>query len=228
VKSFAGKLLIACLALLAAESCLAQTPADFCVYRRGTTQTGFEFTVARNDQAPSAEWLPPVACRLTFAAASALRDSLKAAQTKGDFCVYRRGTTQTGFDFTVAQNGRAPGAEWLPPLACNLTFAAASSMRDSLKASQTRGNFCVYRRGTTLTGFEFTVAQNNQAPGAEWLPPLACNLTFPAASSMRDGLIAAQTTGDFCVFRRGTTLTGFEFTVALCSQPPSAEWLPPV
>lgn len=196
----------------------ARTRGDWCVYRR-PANGAFEFTEALcSPPGPglTAEW-QLVAKDLSFAAGSVLVASLKAGQTNGDWCVYRR-PANGAFEFTTAQCSQAmPGWELLVR---NLAFATASSMVTSLRTAQTIGDWCVYRRPAN-GAFDFTAAQCSQAmPGWQLL---ARDLSFAAAQAMIAAARGAQTTGDWCVYRRRAN-GAFEFTAAKCDPGLSAEW----
>jgi hypothetical protein len=212
-------------------------PPVFCVYVRAInivpTMPSREFTVARCDQAIGAEWVPvPGEQNVSFAAASAARDGLNAANAPTVFCLLQRTIfivpNTPSREFTVARCDQAIGAEWTPvPGEQNLTFAAASAARDGLNAANTPAIWCVLRRGIPIgarTAIQFTVARCDVALGDGW-EKVDGPLTFVAASVIRDAGNAAAGDAVWCVFRRTVLRAGAppvtEFTVSICDQVPA-------
>jgi len=81
--------------------------------------------------------------------------------------------------------GAGPG--WIQ-VASNLTFTAASALRDGFNAANQPTVWCVMQRTRPDGGREDTVIRcdNMGGAGPGWMP-VASNLTFTAASAMRDG-----------------------------------------
>lgn len=232
--SLVSGMAIAIAALLAPLPAQAQADPLFCVYMRTVFPTpdrpSREFTVARCDQNPGPEW-GEFERDLTFAAASAERDALNAANAPVVFCVFQRAINivpgMPSSEFTVARCDQAIGAEWSPvPGEQNLTFAAASAARDGLNTAEAPAIWCVYRRDTptgTRNTTHFTVARCDLALGDGW-DKVDGPLTFAAAVLVRDTGNAASAEAIWCVFKRIVFGPGrrpvVEFSVAPCDQRP--------
>jgi hypothetical protein len=86
--------------------------------------------------------------------------------------------------------GAGPG--WMP-VAGNLTFTAASAMRDGFNSGNQPLVWCLMQRQGPTGAAEHTVIRCDNAAGAGpgWMP-MASNMTFTAASAIRDSLNAAN------------------------------------
>jgi hypothetical protein len=220
---------IAIAAVLAPAPAQAQIDAGFCVYRRTVyptpTSPSFEFTVANCNQPPGPEWTE-LDHGLTFAEADAERSALSAANAPTVFCVYVRAINIVpnlpSREFTVIRCDQTLGAEWGPvPGAQNLTFAAASAVRDGLNSAEAPAVWCVYRRETNTP--HFTVARCDVPVAPEWRK-VDGPLTFAAAAAERDAGNAASAEAVWCVFRRivfgPDRRPVVEFVVARCDDRP--------
>jgi uncharacterized protein YmfQ (DUF2313 family) len=167
---------------------------------------------------------------MTFADASARRDSLNAAAMPTVWCVIRRDTMMAGkmvpeHSVVRCDNAAGAGPGWTV-LQSNMTFAAASAMRDSLNATNTPAIWCLIRRnvmlaGTTVVEHSVVRCDNLAGAGAGWTV-VQSDMTFTAASASRDSLNAANAPGVWCLIRRQEpTSTGgsvTRFSVVRCDQ----------
>lgn len=104
------------------------------------------------------------------------------------WCLMQRIGPDNNREQTVIRcdNEAGAGPGWTP-VASNLTFTEASTMRDTFNAANQPTVWCVMQRGGPGAGREETVIRCDDMAGAGpgWTP-IASNLTFAAASAIRD------------------------------------------
>ncbi len=183
----------------------AAEPTVWCVIQRNTMMAGksiTEHSVVRCDNAAGAGpgWTVRQS-NMTFVAASAMRDSLNAADTPAIWCLIRRnvmlaGTTVIEHSVVRCDNLAGAGAGWTV-VQSDMTFAAASASRDSLNAANAPGVWCLIRReepssgGRSITRFSVIRCDNLAGAGSGWMVAQS-DMTFTAASAARDSLNAAS------------------------------------
>ncbi len=208
-------------------------PAVWCVVKRNVMLAGkmiAEQSVVRCDNLAGigADWAV-VSRDLTFAAASAERDALIAANAPPVWCLLQRTVMRDGkpvaeHSVVRCDNLAGAGAGWIV-LGRDLTFAVASAERDSLNAAVLAAlpatpaaspiaDWCVVRRdsvpaGTSTQVSDFSAVRCWQAAGlgASWTV-VERNLTFAAASTSRDARNMAAGPAVWCLIRRDSTVDG--------------------
>ena len=141
-------------------------------------------------------------CCLSVLALCTLSVAPARAQNGQDSCVFQRSVPDSNGQpikqATVVQCNQQPplSAEWLP-VARNLTFAAASAMRDAINGVNVSSAWCVMQRqvldssGRPRRQFTAILCKDMPGAGPGWVP-VAQNLTFAAASAIRDAGNAAS------------------------------------
>jgi hypothetical protein len=167
---------------------------------------------------------------MTFAAASARRDALNAAAEPTVWCVIRRDTMMAGkmvaeHSVVRCDNVAGAGPGWTVRQS-DMTFRAATALRDSLNAANTPAIWCVIRRNVLMSSgavAEHSVVRCDNVAGAGpgWTV-IESDLTFAAANASRDSRNAANAPGIWCLIRRdemsSTGQSVPRFSVIRCDQ----------
>lgn len=227
-------LLLMALAAAPTEASAQGTDPIWCVIQRNGVLAGQpirEHAVVRCTDAAGAGmgWIV-IESNLSFTAASARRDGLNAAAEPTVWCVIQRSTDIAGkivleHAAVRCDNAAGAGPGWTVRQS-NMTFTAASSMRDTLNSANTPAVWCVIRRNVMLsTGVivEHSVIRcdNIASAGAAWMV-INRDMTFAAASATRDSLNAANAPGVWCLIRRDDVTSAGQpvarFSVIRCDQ----------